>query len=280
MSTVPYHHPENRQFSLAHVNDDSQATFSRIVEYSGEVKLIVEQYSFDEGFYVIYTNKGGGEPMENILHDVEFSDPNNGRIVTRILEICQNISDENREQENEPIQRYKESEIDSLPSALDRVSWGEPAPVVAGQLASNIILEHALPNGNHRTAISMLELYLSEINPEFTMPETVDEDYDWRDWVNEYIIESKTLLTVRRKNVPLKCLREFGVDQVERWNGITIDLSEYQLDMYPSDAKRLYAKKHEELWRDFAEEVLNRADMSELKESEGPSKRDFARGLD
>lgn len=73
------------------------------------------------------------------------------------------------------------------------------------------------------------------------MPETKTEiepeTYDWREWVNEYINESKRLLTVRRKNVLFKHLRGFGATTLERKHEVMIDLSEYELDMYPHEAK-------------------------------------------
>ena len=112
------------------------------------------------------------------------------------------------------------------------------------------------------------------------MPETkveIDpEKYDWREWVNEYINESKRLLTVRRKNVLFKYLREFGATELERKHDVIIDLTEYNLDMYPHEAKVYYAQKHEELWIDFVEEAVERAGYPELKTQSGFSKAEFA----
>lgn len=123
---------------------------------------------------------------------------------------------------------------------------GWSATDVAGRLASNLILKHSLPNGNHRTAVALVQFYLRRLNPDFSLPETsveVDpESYDWRAWVNEYITESKRLLTVRRKNVVFKHLYKFGVRTVERKHAIEIDLTAYELDMFPSEAKTIYAK--------------------------------------
>ena len=112
------------------------------------------------------------------------------------------------------------------------------------------------------------------------MPETAveidPETYDWREWVNEYINESKRLLTVRRKNVRFKYLREFGATTLERKHEVEIDLTEYQLDMYPHEAEQIYAEELEELWIDFVEEAVERAGKPELMDAPGLSKAEFA----
>ncbi len=46
--------------------------------------------------------------------------------------------------------------------------------------------------------------------------------------------------------------------------------------MYPSEAKVVYAEQHEDLWIEFAEESVERADYPELKETPGLSKAAFA----
>jgi hypothetical protein len=109
-----------------------------------------------------------------------------------------------------------------------------------------------------------------------TSVETDPESYDWREWVNEYINESKRLLTVRRKNVLFKHLYSFGARTLERKHAVEIDLTEYELDMYPSEAKIVYAEKHEDLWVTFVEEAVNRAGYPELKDTSGLSKAEFA----
>ena len=112
------------------------------------------------------------------------------------------------------------------------------------------------------------------------MPETsveIDpESYDWREWVNEYINESKRLLTVRRKNVLFKHLYRFGARTLERKHAVEIDLAAYELDMYPSEARIVYAEQHEGLWIEFVEEAVERAGYPELKETPGLSKAEFA----
>jgi hypothetical protein len=266
------------------VNADPADVVSRIVEYDDEVAVKVRQYTLDEAFYVVYTSRGDRGVVKDLDFDLsdalERMDPDNGVIVTRLLEIYRALLSQNEEEEGTPVEAYKNIDIDVFPDALDEVSWDGSATDVAGRLVSNLILKHALPNANHRTAVAMMQFYLRRINLDFSMPETAveseTESYDWRDWVNEYIEESKRLLTVRRKNVPFKHLREFGATTLERKHGVLIDLTEYELDMYPHEAKEKYAREHEQLWIEFVEEAVERAGYPEMKNASALSKAEFA----
>lgn len=280
MSEVYYHHPDDKQFSLSFVNRDPRTTLSEIVGYEGEIDIKVMKYDYDQEFYAVYTKESGGEPLDNILVEKEFRDESDNIIIRRTLTISQRIINENVEREGSPVVKYKEEEVEKLPEALDRVDWNGTATEVAGQLISNIILVHALPNANHRTAISMAQVYLRKINPGFSMPDTTTDEYDWRQWVNEYIRKSKEIITVRRKNVLLKYLRDFGVEEVERRNEIRIRLDDFKLDMTPAEAQRYYAEKHEQLWNEFVEEAVDRANMSELKHRDGLSKIEFSEKIE
>jgi prophage maintenance system killer protein len=73
---------------------------------------------------------------------------------------------------------------------------GKSLPTVAGELMSHLILRHALPNANHRTAIAMLQFCLETADPSFEMPSTHVDDEIWNAWVDPYIVESKRLITV------------------------------------------------------------------------------------
>ena len=284
MGHVYYHHPGDKQFSLDFVNPDPAEIVSRIVDYDDEVAVKVRQYELDEEFYVVYTARGGGGAVKDLDFDLsealEKMEPDTGVIVTRLLEIYRALLSQNEEEEGTPVEAYKNIDIDAFPDALDEVSWEGSATDVAGRLASNLILKHALPNANHRTAVAMIQFYLRRINPDFSMPKTAveieSETYDWREWVNAYINESKRLLTVRRKNIPFKHLREFGAMTLERKHDVMIDLTEYELDMYPHKAEKQYAREHEQLWIEFVEEAVERAGYPEMKYAQALSKAAFA----
>ncbi len=284
MSHVYYHYPGDKQFSLDFVNPDPAEVVSQIVAYDEDVAVKVRQYDLDEEFYVVYTSQEGGEAVRELNFDpgqaLAEMDEDNGTIVARLLEIYQALISENEDEEGTPVEAYKKIDVNELPDALDKVSWSGSATDVAGCLASNLILKHALPNANHRTAVALVQFYLRRIDSNFSMPETAmeidPETYDWRDWVNEYINESKRLLTVRRKNVLFKYLRNWGATTLERKHGVEIDLTAYELDMYPSEAKQVYARKHEELWVEFVEEAVERAGRAGLADTSGLSKSEFA----
>ena len=284
MGHVYYHHPGDKQFSLDFVHPDPVEIVSQIVDYDDDVAVKVQAYDIDEEFYVIYTSRVGGRPVREIDFNLNESlakmSEDNSTIVVRLLEIYRALIAQNEEEEGVPVEAYKKIDVDALPDVLDRTSWEGSATAVAGRLASNLILKHALPNANHRTAVALIQFYLRRLNSNFSMPETsieVDsETYDWREWVNEYINESKRLLTVRRKNVLFKHLYRFGARILERKHAVEIDLTAYELDMYPSEAKIVYAEQHEDLWIEFVEEAVERAGYPELKETPGVSKAEFA----
>ncbi|WP_323173524.1 hypothetical protein [Natrialba sp. PRR66] len=284
MGHVYYHHPGDKQFSLDFVHPNPAEIVSQIVGYDDDIAVTVQTYDLDEEFYVIYTSRVDGGPVReidfNLKESLSVISNDNSTIVVRLLEIYRALISQNEKEDGVPVEAYKTIDINALPDVLDRTSWESSATDVAGRLASNLILKHALPNANHRTAVALIQFYLRRLNSNFSMPDTsveIDpETYDWREWVNEYINESKRLLTVRRKNVLFKHLYNFGARTLERKHAVEIDLTAYELDMYPNEAKIAYAEKHEELWIEFVEEAVERAGYPEMKEMPGLSKAEFA----
>ncbi|WP_246391895.1 hypothetical protein [Halosimplex pelagicum] len=84
----------------------------------------------------------------NLKESLSEMSADNSTIVVRLLEIYRALLDQN-EEEGVPVEAYKNIDVDTLPDVLDRTSWEGSATDVAGQLASNLILKHALPNANH-----------------------------------------------------------------------------------------------------------------------------------
>lgn len=287
MTEVYYHHPDDRRFSLDFVNPDADQLVHRITDYDGNVAVKVLSYDLARQFYVVYTNRVDGDAVTDLeLHlteEIESMSDDDGTIVARLLEIYESLVRENEREEGNPVEAYKGIDITELPDVLDRVTWSGTATDIAGRLASNLVLKHALPNANHRTAVAMIQFYLRRIDSAFSMPDTAieidPEVYDWREWVNNYIDESKRLLTIRRKNVKLKYVRQFGATTVIRKHDVRIPLLAYELDMPPNEAKELYARRHERLWIEFAERAAERAGKPELKNQTGITKREFARRI-
>ncbi|WP_020221709.1 hypothetical protein [Halarchaeum acidiphilum] len=275
---VYYHHPRDSHYSLAYVTQDRDA-----ITTSGQ-DAVIEKYDLDEEFFVLYTNRGASGTVEDL--DVEFEDvldemsPQNRTITVRLLQIFEEIIEETELAEDAKLEIYKRIELARIPDALERVDWTGTAVDIAGQLMSTLILKHALPNANHRTSISMAQWYLESIQTGFSFPSFATEEYDWKAWVNEYITESKRLLTVRRNTTAFSLLAEWGCDVVKRKNGIEIVLAEYDLDLTRSEAYAYYGDAHTELCTDFLSESVTRAGYDELRNIEGIGQAEFVSFLD
>jgi len=240
----------------------------------------IEEYELHETVYVVYRGRKLPETVTdfeyNINEQVTGMEEPNSIITTRFLKLFESAAKETYEQENERLAAYKEIEVTKLPEALNRVAWDESVAVAGGELLSCLILRHALPNANHRSSLGMLSLYFQAISQSFKMPTTATDEYDWKGWVNEYIEDSKRLLTVRRNTPRFRHLNDAGCTVVERKDGIQIHLEEYDLSMGHWDAMDSYAERHKELSAEFAREVLQKAGTPELRNGNPLSKQEFA----
>lgn len=285
VNRVPYHHELDKQFSVDFVSPNLKDLGERVVGYESHKSVKVESFELDRTVYVVYTASGASGAADEIDYDlvdyIDSMESANSVIATRLVDVFRNVLEENYEEEGKRVQAYKDIAAEEIEPALNQIDWNGTAVEVAGRLASNLILKHALPNANHRTAIGMCQLYLRRVNRDFSMPETAiqldgADEYDWMEWVNDYINESKRLLTVRRKGGRFKYLEEFGCDVLVRKHDIEIPLEEYELDLQRSERWRKYAEQHEELWIDFTERAVRRAEMTNLLDTDGLSKHGFA----
>lgn len=278
MTRIVYsHHPQAENFSLKYSSASPSEILSRRKDSDGATKLI--GYPFDTTVYVLYESDTEIIDANEIDFDQEWlSDritelPREGQVVAfRLVELLEAAVDVREEEE---FRLYKEFEPQKIRQALDHVSWGAPLPEVAGEVMSNLILRHSLPNANHRTGIAMLQFCIESVNPDFEMPRTHLDDETWQEWVDPYIVDSKRLITVRRNNIRFKQLQELDVDLVERKDGIQIQLDEFELDMHWRDALSTYATRHEVHCTEFARAVLERAERDDLLEKTGPTKQEF-----
>jgi len=275
---IHYHHPDDPQYSLAYVTQDRDE-----ITTSGR-DVLVERYELDEEFFVLYTNHGESGTVESLDDDFEESlakmSPQDRTITVRLLQIFEEIVEAKAIEEDEKLQIYKQIELERIPDALSWVNWDIPAVNVAGQLMSALILKHALPNANHRTSISIAQWYLESIETGFSFPEFATAEYEWKEWVNKYITESKRVLTVRRNTTAFSLLFEWGCDVVIRKNGIEINLTKYEMDMSTSAAYEHYAEEHTELCREFMIESVTRAGYDELVSADGIDKAEFVAYLE
>lgn len=275
---VFYHHPQAENFSLKFSSASAAEIRSQREQSDESTKLI--GYPFETPVYVLYEGDSEIESAQDIDFDQEWlSDrirdlPRAGQVVAfRLVELLE-AAVEVREADG--FRLYKEFEPQKIQQALDHVSWGAPLPNVAGEVMSNLILRHSLPNANHRMGIAMLQFCIESVDPGFQMPRTHVDDDTWREWVDPYIVDSKRIITVRRNNLRFKQLvEELGIDLVERKDGIQIRLADYELDMHWRDAFSEYAGTHEAHCTDFAQAVLKRAERDDLLDQTGPTKHEF-----
>ena len=279
---VYYHHPQAENFSLDFSSISREEVATRQHKLDSPTKLM--EYEFEPPIYVLYEGDSEIDTADSIDYDREWLSERigelsrDGQVVAfRLVELLEAAVDVREEDE---FRLYKEFEPEKIQQALDHVSWATILPRVAGELMSNLILRHSLPNANHRTGIAMLQLCIESADPSFEMPRTHVDDDTWREWVDSYIVDSKRLITVRRNNIRFKHLAELDVDLVERKDGIQIRLADFDLDMHWRDALSEYAGRHETHCTEFARTVLKRAEREDLLEQPGPTRQEFVEYLE
>lgn len=239
---LPYHVGPDGRFSLDFVTADRSRYERRLTTRSAEDGITVETRTYDRGdgtdepaVYAVYTNETVDSPLADLdraeveeLIDEHF-DGVEVVLLSIVVDAFAGVLDE-WEQENDPLSLYKRLDLEKIAKALRRPGWNqEPVTTVAGQLLSNFVLAHPMPNANHRTALALTDRYLRAYVPEFSMPDT-GEAGEWYSWAESFIHDSKRLLTVRRKTPLLRHVRRLGFDGVVRKGGVEIDCSQYELD--------------------------------------------------
>jgi len=279
---VYYHHPSAENFSLAQSSASPRDLRQRSRNEDVPTKLL--GYPFDTPVYVRYVGDSrvrtvaeAGLDRERLAAEIAALSEPAQVVAFRLVELLQAAV---AVMDAEQFKLYKQFEPRRVQDALDRVSWGTELPRVAGELMSNLILRHALPNANHRAGVGMAQACIEAVDTAFQMPRTHRDDQNWKDWVDQYIAESKRLITVRRNNLYFKSLARLGVDVVERKEGTQIVLSEYELDTTPSVAQQKYAREHERLCRAFVRRVLEKASRTDLCETSELSLARFVTYLD
>lgn len=104
---------------------------------------------------------------------------------------------------------------------------------------------------------------------------TTSTEYEWREWVDPYIVESKRLLTVRRHNPYFLTLKRNGCEIVRRRHDIEIALEDYDPDMRYDEAWEEYAELHEAHCIEFAEELATRGGDGNLVQEPALSEEGF-----
>ncbi|WP_115863098.1 hypothetical protein [Halorussus litoreus] len=278
---VYYYHPDDDQFSLDFVNPDREKIDDRLDSYEKATETRVRSYDLDETVYGIYAKTNDVDDAGEIEYgfDAAFAKmtPDTRVIVRNFLGIFRTIRDGQSETEADSLDAYKEIDIERVPDALDRVHWSGTASQVGAQLASNLVLCHALPNANHRTALSMYESYVNAVTgPTYELPSLVTDDETWHAWVDDFVVDPKRLLTVRRNVGLFGHLSQFGCDVVRRKGDVDVPLAEFELDLYPHEALSKYARIHEQRTSAFVERLRSRTNDERLTGTSGIDRGEFA----
>jgi len=244
----------------------------------GEARFAAETKRFDPGnrIYALYAAydhpKRIPEGWENEVPEEDL--PLIDAVISTFLGVSQDW-----EAKEEPLNWYKKFDPPRISDALSNVEWRQRVPVVGGEIVSELIRKHSLPNANHRTAIAFLRTYLNSIaqGSDPDLPAAGTYEGEWYTWAERYVHESKRLLLLRRKTGLLAHAKAVGFSEVTRKSGIRIDLHAY--DFEEENVENAAKRDHRELWVQFVEEVLDRSEMPELTKETDPGKGTFVQRL-
>lgn len=280
MEVLYYHLERDNRYSLAYIADNKQDVAEWTTKYRN--RIVVENDTVGgETQYLIYKKSKTGSPLEDFTEDeiIEWLHENftseEQQALVAIIRAFHGVLDE-IEEKGGTFTLYKQSNFEKVPAILESVSWERDVPSVAGELLSQFILQHPMPNANHRTGIAFMSRYLATMDDSFEMVDTGEEGR-WYQWAESYIHDSKRLGTLRRKTALFRYARKQGYDIVERKEGIEIDLNQYDLNR--TDFHDYYQKRHTERSIEFARTVLDETGFEHLREEIDDGKEAFLRRL-
>lgn len=280
MTVLHYHLERDNRYSLVYIADNKQDVVQWTTEF--ENRVVVEDETIeDEIYYLIYKRSETGPLLNDLTEDeiIEWLDENftsdEQQALVAIVRAFNGIVDE-VEDEDRTFTLYKQSDFEKIPDILESVTWKQDVPSVAGELLSQFILQHPMPNANHRTGIAFMSRYLATVADSFEMVDT-GENGSWYRWARSYIHDSKRMGTLRRKTALFRYAHKHGYDTVRRKEGIEIDLRERELDR--NDFHDYYRKQHIDRSIEFVRTVLDETEYGDLKNASDDGKAAFLRRL-
>lgn len=236
------------------------------------VETSTERYSFDEPFYAVYAARSHPRTFPD-RWDEDLSD-DEVVLVDSVINTFRGVQQE-WERRGKPLNYYKEPNPGRIVEAFDDVEWCQSVPTVGGELMSSLILKHALPNANHRTAVAYLRTYLQSFladgNVEFR--HAGNYEGDWHEWARAHVFESKRLLMIRRRPDLLRHAKRLGVETVRRKSGIEVDLTAQEFE--DGSIRRMAEEGHRNRCVQFAKEILERSSLDHLISSQDDGRRAF-----
>lgn len=280
---LPYHQTRgDLVLSLRYITpsqDRAQGVVSDLERRTPEgvqIETEVQRHEYNRNVYAVYAAQSHPEELPDgwerslTRDDIVLADS--------VLNTFRGVQAEWAER-GEPLNYYKKPEPRRISEAFDQVEWRQDVPLVGGELMSSLILKHALPNANHRTAIAYLRTYLQSVTetPEAEFEHAGNYEGDWHEWARNHVYESKRLLTLRRKTDLLRHAKKAGVETIQRKSGIEIDLSAH--DFENGDVKALAEQGHRNRCIQFVVDLLERSGHTELKTRRDDGKEAFVARL-
>lgn len=283
MQEIPYHYDQNGDdiLSLTWANPSIDEVYAVEQDYRTGLANPLQEYrtkvvTFDHlptTIHCLYEAEIYPRQYPDLDSDqFESMQDNEHLFVESVIDAFSGVEDE-WEESGQELRWYKEPSIEDIRRVLHRVDFCQPVPDVGGELLSKFITTHPLPNANHRVALSVLELYLQTFDQNFELPDTGITG-EWFDWAEEYVFESKVLMTLARKCELLSYLREWGCEAVVRDGDNRIVFDEY--DLAVDDSFRYYAgSEHLAQSKVFVKAILDRTNQIDLMEREDDGKEAF-----
>lgn len=269
MTTVPYHiDHEGREYALSYVHETETAAREDCASRSEQA--IIRPIDLDTQYHGVYTASPIDVTATEAV-DLDSYGTDDAYLLDSVFSIFGVIDDQ------QDLTWYKPLEPDALVSAFNRVEWRHSVPAVGSQLLSNLILAHGLPNANHRTALAFVDAYLATIESSFDPPATTTSTNEWCPWVDDYIVDSKRLLTLTTNARLFNWLAEHGVTVIQRKDGIDIPLDEYQLAV--DDPWERFSGSHQRRSRAFVAEYIRQSGFESLLDRQDDGKEAFVRRL-
>jgi len=244
--------------------------------YQAQFMSTIERFSPKKNVFAAYTAEEHPRRIPNGWEEDIL--PGELALVDAVISTFNGVS-QRWEANGDKLRWYKDFNPVDISRAIESVEWRQLVPLVGGDLVSELILKHALPNANHRTAIAFLRTYLESIaqQGEADFPAAGNYDGEWYRWAEEYVYRSKKLLLLRRKDNLLRYAKDHGFSKVQREPRVTLTLAKY--DFNQTAVSRHAEKAHLELWVDFVVNFLIRSGQSNLLRTMDPGKQTFVRQL-
>lgn len=279
MGTLPYHvERDDLVLSLRYVTPSVSKAETVVGDLESEtpedtrIETQISEFSFDTTFYAVYAARSYPRQFPDDWH-TDLAD-DEIVLVDSVINTFRGVQEEWADR-GEPLNYYKEAKPALIAEALDEVEWRDAIPTVGGDLMSSLILKHALPNANHRTAVAYVRTYLESVadGRDVRFRHAGTYDGEWHDWAREHVFESKRLLMLRRKPDVLDYAKRFGTETVRRKSGVDLDLMAQ--DFGTGDIRSIAERGHRNRCVQFVREILERSDLTELLDREDDGRRAF-----